>query len=274
MAVALSRSTPTMGMTQQQKVKPVASLASLSSPAAQSPVLGNVARQAGAYSATTSSPLGTGGASNPSYTPNTNLNSAQNANYNAEFANNDAMGKQIQDLGDRNTAMGQRQAAYLASMSGGSGGYFQSGQIAAGIAGTANTEQQLLANNQNRQSIYGQKAGDLGTLQSGAQNFNNNTALAGQQRGYGLQDAGNASGTAYAKSIIDQSNSRYKNLVTSSAAGSQFQKDFFGAQNDLSAAIAAVPPGQDPSKDPKVQAAENKLNNFDTSKYNKKGDLN
>jgi hypothetical protein len=274
MAAILSRSNNSGTMTAApNRIKPVASLASLASNTQQSGAMKQLGAQQ-AYSATSSNnPLSADGTANPSYQPNTNLNAAQNANYNAEFANNDAMAGTIQDLGNRNQAAGERQAAYLASMSGGAGGYAQSGQIAANIAGQANTEQQLLANNQNRQAIYGQKANDLSGLQQGAQSYNNSVALAGQKRGYDLQDTASANGTAYAKSIIDQSNSRYSNLIKSSGHDSQFQKDFYGAQSALQAAIAAVPPGQDPSKDPKVIAAENALNNFDTSKYDKKGDL-
>lgn len=138
-------------------------------------------RQMGAQPATPAQPSPSSSASSPQpsapYSPTTDLTPGQSENYQDWFANNDNTGQQIQELAQQQAAQGNRKAAYLASMSGGNGGFYQSGQIAAGIAGQQTMNQGLLSNAQARGQIYTNKAAALGSLGMGAQGYGNANAL-------------------------------------------------------------------------------------------------
>ncbi len=108
------------------------------------------------------------------YQPSTDLTSGQQANYSEWFSNNDKNAAMIQDIGQRNLAAGSRKNAMLAAMSGSGGGAaYLSGQRAAMSNGLATMNNALLANNQARDTIYGNKRAALGGLAQGAQNYNN-----------------------------------------------------------------------------------------------------
>lgn len=207
------------------------------------------------------------------YSPTTDLTPGQDANYNEWFANNDQVGQKMMDLASQQAALGNRKAAYLASMSGGSGGFYQSGQIAAGIAGQNMLQQGLLQNAQARGDIYNDKSAALGSLGIGAQGYGNNMGYRAYDRANELQDQGNDAGTAYVSDIIAGANSRWANRLKDWGAGSAGRTTFNTLEQKVKAALAAVPPGADPSKDPAVQKAIADLNAFNGDLYDKKGNL-
>jgi hypothetical protein len=130
-----------------------------------------------------------GGQTQP-YSPSTDLTAGQDKNYTDWFQNNDQTGQQIQQLAQQQAAQGNRKAAYLASMSGGNGGYFQSGQIAAGIAGQNMMQQGLLQNAQARGQIYGDKASSLASLGLNAQQYGNSLGLQHDSQSFTKEQAG------------------------------------------------------------------------------------
>ena len=191
------------------------------------------------------------------YSPSTNLTPGQDKNYNDWFANNDQTGQQIQNLAQQQAAQGNRKAAYLASMSGGNGGFYQSGQIAAGIAGQNMMQQGLLQNAQARGQIYGDKAAALGSLGIGAQNF------------------GNQMGLATEGERLTMLGQRIKDGHPNWHPGTDAWNDYADLENAVTQALGNYqnnnPTGGNPMSDPAVAAAFSALQNFNIGGYSDAG---
>lgn len=204
----------------------------------------------------------TSGGTTP-YTPSTDLTTGQEANYTDWFANNDKTGQQMQQIAAQQQALGQRKAAYLASMSGGSGGYYQGGQIAAGIAGQQAMNQGLLQNNLARDAIYSNKSQALGGLATGAQNYGNQMGLQTQQQQWtaGREDE-------KAKSDAQTSGIQAQAARAKAAMDSKFGENpnsdvwygFNALQNQLDQAIMA-------GNYALAQQLADQMNSYDTSGY-------
>jgi hypothetical protein len=216
------------------------------------------------------------GASTPApstpYSPSTDLTAGQSANYTDWFKNNDDTGAKIQQLAQQQAAQGNRKAAYLASMSGGNGGFYQSGQIAAGIAGQNMMQQGLLSNAQARGQIYGDKAAALGSLGIGAQNYNNSLGIQHDSQAFTREQAGGGASQAASNLIVSDLDAKFG--AKGYSAGSNAQSDWDAAKAAYSTALGnflhANPTG-DPSSDPAVQAALASLQNFNFNNYSKDG---
>jgi len=204
------------------------------------------------------------------YSPTTDLTAGQDANYTDWFANNDKVGEQIQSLAQQQAAQGNRKAAYLASMSGGNGGFYQSGQIAAGIAGQNTMNQGLLSNAQARSGIYSDKAAALGALGLGAQQYGNNMGLqtgsqnwqSGENRiREGREDLASEQEvqTGAINSQRDRANSAFDQRFDQSAT-SDARKDYRQLESAMDQAIAA-------GDFAKAQQIADQMTNFDYFAY-------
>lgn len=197
------------------------------------------------------------------YTPTTDLTQGQTQNYTDWFANNDKTGEQMQQIAAQQQALGQRKAAYLASMSGGNGGYYQGGQIAAGIAGQQTLQQGLLQNNQARDAIYSNKSQALGGLATGAQNYGNQLGLQTQSQQWtaGREDE-------KAKSDAQTSGIQAQAARAKAAMDSKFGENpnsdvwygFNALQNQLDQALMA-------GNYTLAQQLADQMNNYDSSGY-------
>lgn len=277
MAATLTRSNASVAPTQLQQVRRSPALSALSKPVSNglSTIANANVQRVGQQMAAQANKPAQPNATNPyntGYTPNTSLNADQKANYAAEFANNDKNAQTIQDIGNRNIAAMSRKNAALAALSGSGGGAaYLSGQRAALSTGLATEQNALLANNQARDAIYQNQAGQLGSLAQGAQGYENTVGVNAIQRGQTLQDQGNSSGASYVNNVTSTADSRWANRLKDWSAGSAGTTDYNNLKSQVNAAMAAVPPGQDPSKDPAVQAAIQALNAFNGDSYDSKG---
>jgi hypothetical protein len=201
------------------------------------------------------------------YQPSTDLTGAQDANYQDWFKQNDQTGQRIQDLATQQAALGNRKAAYLASMSGGNGGYYQSGQIAAGIAGQNTMQQGLLQNDQARGQIYGNKAAALGSLGMGAQGYGNQLGIQHDQQQF----------TAGREDKKAQDEARTGGIQAQNARTGESIKSHYGdnpnsdAYNDYNAISAQIDQAIAAGDYTTAQSLQDQLNNFNYSGYGHDG---
>jgi hypothetical protein len=208
------------------------------------------------------------------YSPSTDLTAGQSANYTDWFKNNDDTGARIQQLAQQQAAQGNRKAAYLASMSGGNGGFYQSGQIAAGIRGQQTMQEGLLSNAQARGQIYGDKAAALGSLGMGAQNYNNNLGIQHDTQAFTREQAAGGASQSAAAGNFTTLESQVVDGHPKWGPNSDARRDFDALGIAYKTALAnfqASNPTGNPLTDPAVQAAFAAVQGFDPSKYNDDG---